>query len=274
MKLMTFSIGERVRIGEVVGDTVYALAWADTMRQMVRRGLIASRAYERFPVDQVTVHAPLMPGKIVAIGLNYADHARETGREAPPRPLIFAKYPSAVIGKGTPITWKTAITNQVDYEGELGVIIGRRAKDVPEADALNYVFGYTIANDVSARDLQHGTDSQWTRGKSLDTFCPLGPMLVTRDEVENPQALGITTRVNGEVMQQGTTADMIFSVAHLIAYCSANFTLEPGDLILTGTPAGVGAARDPQRFLNDGDTVSITIDGLGELVNPCRRIDG
>lgn len=274
MKLMSFSVGGRTRIGELIDDTVYSLSWADTMRQMVRRGLIASRAYERFPLSKVVVHAPINPGKIIAIGLNYADHARETGKEPPEKPMIFAKFPSAIIGQGDAITWKTSITQEVDFEGELAVVIGKRAKEVSEENALDYVMGYTIANDVSARDLQHGTDSQWTRGKSLDTFCPLGPVIVTKDEIENPQSLTIKTTVSGEVMQNGNTSDMIFSVAKLIAYCSANFTLEAGDILLTGTPAGVGRGRTPPRYLGDGDTVSISIDGIGELTNPCRRIDG
>lgn len=274
MKLMSFSVGGRTRIGELIGETVYSLSWTDTMRQMLRRGLVASRAYERFPLSQVTVHAPLNPSKIVAIGLNYADHARETGMEPPERPLIFAKYPSAIIGQGETIRWRTSLTNEVDYEGELAVVIGKRAKDVSEEQALDYVVGYTIANDVSARDLQHGTDSQWTRGKSLDTFCPVGPVIVTKDEIENPQSLSIKTSINGEVMQDGNTRDMIFSVAQLVAYCSASFTLEAGDILLTGTPAGVGRGRTPPRYLGTGDTVSITIEGIGELHNPCQPIDG
>lgn len=273
MKLLSFNAGGRNRIGELVGDTVYSLNWTDTMRQMLRRGLTASRAYERFSVDKVDIHAPLNPGKIVCIGLNYADHARETGREAPDRPLIFAKYPSAVIGQGEAIRWKPSITNAVDYEGELAVVIGKRAKDVSEADAMNYVMGYTIANDVSARDLQHGSDSQWTRGKSLDTFCPLGPVIVTKDEIANPQELSIKTTVNGETMQDGNTRDMVFTIPKLIAYISDNFTLEPGDLILTGTPAGVGHGKQPPRYLQAGDTVSITIEGIGELHNPCQPLE-
>lgn len=273
MKLVTFSVNGRSRIGEIVEDTVYTLAWQDTMRQMIRRGMTAGRAYERFPLERVTIEPPLHPGKIIGIGLNYADHAKETGKEPPKEPIIFAKFPSAVIGPNVAIEWRKSITSQVDYEGELGVIIGRRARNVSEEDALRYVFGYTIANDVSARDLQKGKDVQWTRGKSLDTFCPLGPILVTRDEIADPQALTIKTTLNGELVQDGTTADMIFSIATLIAYCSRSFTLEPGDLLLTGTPAGVGFARTPPRFLADGDVVSIAIEGLGELTNPCRVIE-
>ncbi|MBW4437556.1 MAG: fumarylacetoacetate hydrolase family protein [Pleurocapsa minor GSE-CHR-MK-17-07R] len=272
MKLVTFSVkgSGRVRIGEIIDDTVYSLAWTEDMRQMVRRGIVASRAYERFPLAEVTLHAPLMPSKIIAIGLNYADHAKETGAKTPTAPLIFAKFPSAIIASGETIQWHSDITSEVDYEAELAVVIGKRARNVSEENALDYVFGYTCANDVSARDLQKKIDAQWTRGKSLDTFCPLGPIIVTKDEVPDPQALKVRCLVNGDVMQDGTTADMIFSVRHLIAYCSKMFTLEPGDIILTGTPAGVGAGKKPPVFLKDGDTVTVSVEGIGELTNPCK----
>ncbi|KXK24848.1 MAG: fumarylacetoacetate hydrolase family protein [Chloroflexi bacterium OLB15] len=273
MKLLTFTVNGRTRIGELVGDTVYALAWQDNMRQMIRRGIVANRAYERFPLDAVKVEAPLIPSKIICIGLNYADHAKETGAELPKAPVIFAKFPSAIIAQGEQIKWKSEVTSKVDWEAELVVVIGKVAKDVSEEDALNYVFGYTVGNDVSARDLQKTIDVQWTRGKSLDTFAPLGPVIVTRDEIEDPQALKVTCKVNDTVMQDGTTADMIFNVKQLVSYCSQMFTLQPGDLIMTGTPAGVGAGRKPARFLKDGDTVTITIEGVGELSNQCVVIE-
>jgi 2-keto-4-pentenoate hydratase/2-oxohepta-3-ene-1,7-dioic acid hydratase in catechol pathway len=273
MKLITFSVEGRARIGEVVGDTVYALSWTDSMRQMVRRNLVAGRAYERFPLNLVTVHAPLMPNKILAIGLNYADHAKETGKQPPANPLIFAKLTSAVIGPEQPIRWRESITKQVDYEAELAVIIGRRAKDVPEDAAMNHVFGYTCANDVSARDIQTGPDVQWTRAKGLDTFCPLGPWIVTADEIADPHALKIRSTVNGETMQDGTTADLIFRIPALIAYLSKHITLEPGDVILTGTPAGVGFGRKPPVYLKDGDTVIVSVEGIGELTNTCKIIE-
>lgn len=225
------------------------------------------------PLEDVTLHAPFRPRMIIAIGKNYADHASEMQSEAPDAPLIFAVFPSAVIGPNEAIMWRTSITQAVDWEGELGVVIGKQAKDIREADALDYVFGYTIANDVTARDLQKRIDKQWTRGKSLDTFCPLGPSVVTRADIPDPQALTITTRVNGEVVQQGSTSDMIFSVAYLVSYCSRMFTLQAGDLILTGTPSGVGAGRTPPVYLQDGDTVTITIDPIGSLTNPCRTLD-
>ena len=223
------------------------------------------------PLDALTLLAPVpRPGKVVAIGLNYHAHAAEQKVEPPKAPLIFAKFPSAVIGHGETITWDPALTSQVDYEAELAVVIGRRARNVTEAEALEYVLGYTCANDVSARDLQFG-DRQWVRGKSLDTFGPLGPWVVTSDEIPDPQRLAISATVSGERLQEGTTADMIFSLAEIVAHCARAFTLEPGDVILTGTPAGVGVWRDPQRFLRDGDEVVIEIEGIGRLANPCRE---
>lgn len=270
MKLITFSVDGRARIGEVVDDTVYALAWTDNMRQMVRRNLVAGRAYERFALDKVTLHAPLAPGKILAIGLNYADHARETGKKPPENPLIFAKLTSAVIGPNQPITWRESITRAVDYEAELAVVMGRRTKDVPENEAMSHIFGYTCANDVSARDIQNGPDVQWTRGKGLDTFCPLGPWIVTADELTDPNALGVRSTVNGETMQDGSTAELIFKIPALIAYISKHITLEPGDIILTGTPAGVGHGKKPPVYLKDGDVVTVSIDGIGELTNSCK----
>lgn len=269
MKLVTFSHGGRSRVGELVGNTIHPLAWNDTMTRMLRRGVIAGRTYEQIPLERVTIEAPLIPGKIIAIGLNYADHARETGKEPPDKPLIFAKFPSAVIGPNQTITWRTSITQEVDYEAELAVVIGKRGVDIREADAMQYVFGYTAANDVSARDLQIRIDSQWTRGKSLNTFCPLGPVLVTRDEIPDPHNLSIRSILNGEVMQDGNTGDMIFKIPYLIAYLSRHFTLEPGDIILTGTPAGVGRAKNPPRYLTTGDTITVQIERIGELSNPC-----
>jgi 2-keto-4-pentenoate hydratase/2-oxohepta-3-ene-1,7-dioic acid hydratase in catechol pathway len=270
MKLVTFTTGSRTRIGQLEGDTIYALAWADSMRQMIRRGIVASRAYERFRTADVRIEAPLIPGKIICIGLNYADHAKETGAELPKAPVIFAKFPSAVIATGDAIEWRTSVTTKVDYEAELGVIIGKRARNVSEDDALDYVFGYTCGNDISARDLQKTVDVQWTRGKSLDTFCPLGPAIVTRDEISDVQNLKVQCEVNGELLQNGTTADMIFGVRTLVSYCSEMFTLEPGDLIMTGTPAGVGMGFKPPKYLKDGDTVKVIVENVGELVNTCR----
>jgi len=208
------------------------------------------------------------PGKIVCVGLNYRDHAEEQGTEMPGAPLLFAKWPNALIGPGEPIVIPR-VSKQVDYEAELGVVIGERVRGVSEENALDSVRGYICLNDVSARDLQF-SDGQWTRGKSADTFCPVGPRLVPTAEVPDPQALGIRCFLNGEVMQDSTTANMIFTIAEIIAYTSATMTLEPGDLIATGTPAGVGVFRDPPVLLKDGDEVTIEIDELGALTNPVQ----
>jgi 2-keto-4-pentenoate hydratase/2-oxohepta-3-ene-1,7-dioic acid hydratase in catechol pathway len=206
------------------------------------------------------------PSKIVCVGLNYRDHAEEQGVALPEAPLLFAKWPNALIGPGEPIVLPAA-AREVDYEAELGVVIGTAAKGVDAADALDHVRGYLPLNDVSARDLQFA-DKQWTRGKSPDTFCPIGPRLVPREEVEDPQALAIRCTVNGETLQDSSTSLMIFSVAEIIAYVSEVITLEPGDLIATGTPAGVGVFRDPKVLLKDGDEVTVEIEGLGALTNP------
>ena len=208
------------------------------------------------------------PGKIVCVGLNYRDHAVESGMEIPERPLVFAKWPNALIGPGEPIVLP-AQAKEVDYEAELGAVIGTRARRVGVDDALDHVAGYICANEVSARDIQFA-DGQWTRGKSFDTFCPVGP-IVPADEVPDPQALGIRCVLNGEVVQDSSTAQMIFTVAEVIAFISDGITLEPGDLILTGTPAGVGWVQKPPVFLADGDEVTIEIDGVGSLTNPVRR---
>jgi len=205
------------------------------------------------------------PGKIVCVGLNYRDHAEEQGAELPAAPLLFAKWTTALVGPGEPIVIPP-IVGKADYEAELGVVIGERVKGVSKENAFEAVRGYLCANDVSARDLQFG-DGQWTRGKSPDTFCPVGPM-TPRDEVSDPHALRIRAIVSGEVLQDSTTANLIFGIDEVIAYASQTTTLEPGDLILTGTPAGVGVFRDPQRLLQPGDEVTIEIDGLTSLTNP------
>jgi len=207
------------------------------------------------------------PGKIICVGLNYRDHAEESGMEIPKWPLLFAKWPSSVIGPGSPIVLPHQAT-QVDWEAELGVVIGKRAQRVPEAEALDYVAGYCCANEVSARDIQFA-DGQWTRGKSFDTFCPVGA-LTPATEVPDPQALGIRCLLNGNVMQSSSTGQMVFTVAEVIAFVSDGITLEPGDLILTGTPPGVGLGQKPPLYLKDGDEVTVEIDGLAPLTNPVQ----
>jgi 5-carboxymethyl-2-hydroxymuconate isomerase len=228
------------------------------------------REHVRRPMAGMTLMAPVgRVGKIVAIGKNYREHALEEGVEAAEIPVMFAKFPSAIVGPGTEIHWRTSDTGQVDWEAELAVVIGRTARDVPVASALDHVLGYTCLNDVSARDLQFG-DGQWTRGKSLDTFCPMGPWLVTSDEIPDPQALRIRLLVDGECLQDASTGQMLHGVAELIAFCSTFMTLDRGDVLATGTPAGVGAFRSPPRFLADGEEVVVEIERIGRLSNRCR----
>jgi 2-keto-4-pentenoate hydratase/2-oxohepta-3-ene-1,7-dioic acid hydratase in catechol pathway len=229
-------------------------------------------AAEGTPLSRLELLAPVpRPGKIVAIGRNYADHVAEDGSVPPAAPLVFAKFPSSVVGPGADICWDPELTAQVDYEAELAVVIGRRARRVTEADALEYVLGYTCVNDVSARDLQFG-DGQWVRGKSLDTFCPMGPSVVTVDELGGADDLAISCDINDERLQDARTSDMFFGVRAIISHCSQAFTLEPGDVIATGTPGGVGIFRNPPRLLADGDTVTVAIEGIGALVNTCRTV--
>ena len=207
------------------------------------------------------------PGKIICLGLNYRDHAEETGQEIPGAPMWFAKFANSLTGSSQPIVLPATHAEYVDYEAELALVIGRTAKSVVTEEALSYLAGAMPFNDVSARDLQL-QNPLWTSGKAIDTFAPCGPALVTLDEIDDLGALQLRTRINGEVLQRGTTANLIFGPADLIAWLSRTITLLPGDIIATGTPAGVGAAQG--RFLRDGDTVEIEIDGLGTLVNPVR----
>jgi 2-keto-4-pentenoate hydratase/2-oxohepta-3-ene-1,7-dioic acid hydratase in catechol pathway len=206
------------------------------------------------------------PGKIICVGLNYRDHAEEQGVDLPTAPLLFAKWNNTLSGPGEPIVIPPIVT-KTDYEAELGVLIGSRVSKVSAENALEAVAGYTCVNDVSARDLQFA-DGQWSRGKSPDTYCPVGPHLFPRDEISDPQKLAIRAILNGETMQDSTTANMVFGVAEIIAYVTQTITLEPGDLIATGTPAGVGAFRDPKVFMQPGDEITIEIEGLGSLTNP------
>jgi 2-keto-4-pentenoate hydratase/2-oxohepta-3-ene-1,7-dioic acid hydratase in catechol pathway len=287
VRLCSYRDGDELRLGIVATGRVLPASELDahaapTMTDLLAGGddalarleEAAQASAERIaadgqPLDALELAAPVpRPGKVVAIGLNYHAHAEEQGIEAPAEPLIFAKFPSAVVGHGATVSWDEALTSRVDYEAELAVVIGRRARHVSEAEALDHVLGYTCANDITARDLQRG-DGQWVRGKSLDTFCPLGPLLVTRRDLADPQALAVRCRVNGELLQDGSTRDMIFPVRRLVAHCSRAFTLEPGDVILTGTPPGVGFARRPPRYLADGDEVEVEVEGIGRLRNRC-----
>lgn len=220
-----------------------------------------------FALDDVRLLAPVpRPSKLICIGLNYRDHAEETNLPIPSVPTVFVKFPTAVIGPGEAIVLPKASTRP-DYEAELAFVIGKGGRHIPAEAWRDHVFGYTILNDVSARDVQMAT-SQWTMGKSFDTFAPMGPYLVTADEVPDPQALDIRLTLNGELMQSSNTRNLIFGVPELVEYLSSVFTLEPGDVISTGTPAGVGFARKPPVYLREGDQVEIGVQGLGELHNP------
>jgi len=211
------------------------------------------------------------PGKVVAIGLNYRDHAEELGLEIPLVPLMFAKFSTSVVGDGATIEWDPGLTDDVDLEVELAIVIGRRARRVGEETALDHVLGYTCLNDVTARDLQF-SDGQYVRSKSLDTFCPIGPAVVTRDELADPGNLALRSYRNGEIMQDSSTSNLIFSVAYLVSFCSQAFTLEPGDVIATGTPGGIGYFREPRISMRDGDVMAVEIEGIGRLTNPCHEV--
>lgn len=268
MKLLSYSANGEDRVGILDGERIRRVD-VPNMISLIESGSRATSAGDYDALFQVKILPPLRPGKILAIGRNYLEHARELNNEVPSEPLVFAVMPSAVIGDGDVIEWESELTSQVDWEGELAVIIGKTARRVSREDALDCVFGYTVANDVSARDLQT-RDKQWARAKGLDTFCPIGPCIVTADEITDPQDLAIVTMVDGIEKQNGSTANMIFNVRVLIEFLSRAFTLNPGDMILTGTPAGVGKAMKPPQFLGEGNIVSVEIDGIGRLTNTCR----
>jgi 2-keto-4-pentenoate hydratase/2-oxohepta-3-ene-1,7-dioic acid hydratase in catechol pathway len=262
------------RLLGAVDETLDALRRALDERLVAPKGALAADVpTPRHDLARLRLLPPVpRPSKIVAVGRNYHEHAAEEGQMAPADPIVFTKFPNALVGDGADIVWRAAYTSQVDYEAELAGVVGRQARDVPVERALEHVLGYTCCNDVSARDLQFG-DGQWVRGKSLDTFCPLGPWIVTTDEIPDPGALRIRCLVNDEVVQDASTAAMVHGVAELIAFCSRFMTLEPGDVIATGTPAGVGVFRQPPRFLGGGDEVVVEIEGIGRLTNRCRIVD-
>ncbi|HWR15720.1 MAG TPA: fumarylacetoacetate hydrolase family protein [Terriglobales bacterium] len=290
MKLATFMADGPARLGVVLNDKIIDLAELaslggldgsrfTSMIEVLRTGEALDRArslsqntsllgkIRGVRLDSVRLLSPVPnPGKIIAVGLNYLDHCVEQGIDPPAAPLLFAKFPNSVTGPYDPIIIPEE-DPEVDYEVELGVVIGRRAKRVSEADALRYVAGYLVLNDVSARKWQFA-DKQWTRGKSCDTFAPMGPWLTTADEVPQPENLAVFTRVNGQTLQDSSTKNLIFGVSRLISYISASITLEPGDVIATGTPPGVGVFRKPPIYLKPGDVVETGIEKLGVLKNP------
>ena len=307
MKLAQFKTKDSAqqRLGILIGDVVcdvaelaravksaggnppdWLLAVTDTL-EVIRRGSSALEAISSLlgrsqalggggqstalELDSIEFLPAVYPSKILAIGRNYAEHAAEGGAELPKAPLLFNKLPNALSAHNAPIVLPI-ISEQVDFEAELAVIIGRTARRVREAEALEYIFGYSLINDVSARDLQFG-DGQWTRGKSLDTFAPLGPFIATRDEIEDVQTLKIEGVLNGEVMQSSNTSKMIFQVAYLVSYLSQGITLQPGDVIASGTPDGVGIFRKPPVLLKAGDVFEVKIEKVGTLRNPVVGAD-
>jgi 2-keto-4-pentenoate hydratase/2-oxohepta-3-ene-1,7-dioic acid hydratase in catechol pathway len=241
----------------------------DLLRDILASGAAVGDlpAMRALPAEDVRWLAPVVaPEKIIAVGLNYVDHASEVELELPKAPLLFPKLANTIIGPEEPIRFDDGYSTQVDYEAELAVVVGRTMRRIEPETALDHVFGYTLANDVSARDAQF-SDGQWFRGKNFDTFCPIGPAIVTADEIPDPQSLSLQARVNGLLLQDDTTASMIFGVAELLSYASRYMTLVPGDLILTGTPSGIGFARSPQIFLRKGDRVEVSSDTIGVLGN-------
>jgi 2-keto-4-pentenoate hydratase/2-oxohepta-3-ene-1,7-dioic acid hydratase in catechol pathway len=279
MRLITYDDGRGARPGSLVGENVVPLAERVAARSV--RGLLETLGPEDLaalaeqaagldpvPLSSVRLLAPVPdPQKIICLGLNYRDHARESGQEPPAAPMWFAKFANSLIGSGETVVLPAAHPDYVDYEAELAVVVGRQAHRVQPGAALAHVAGAMSFNDVTARDLQF-QNPLWTAGKAIDTFAPCGPALVTLDEIADIQALGLRTRINGELLQEGTTAEQIFGVAEVVAWLSRTMTLLPGDIIATGTPAGIGATKG--RFLRGGDQVEVEVDGLGTVSNPVR----
>jgi 2-keto-4-pentenoate hydratase/2-oxohepta-3-ene-1,7-dioic acid hydratase in catechol pathway len=287
MKLLTFAVGGKARPGVLRDDRVIDLAAAglpagpngglleiarggDAMLKKVAKVLKDAKA-KSYELAKVKVLPPIrQPSKIIAVGLNYIDHCKEANLPVPTEPVLFSKFPTSICGPYDELSWPSGVTREVDYEVELGVVIGKKARDVEEAAALEYVMGYTVVNDVSARDLQFLGAKQWDRGKSLDTFCPYGPYIVTRDEIPDPHVLQVRTVLNGKEMQNSNTKNLIFNVNKIIAYASQGTTLLPGDLIPTGTPFGVGFSRKPPVFLKDGDVCECEVEKVGSIRNKIR----
>jgi 2-keto-4-pentenoate hydratase/2-oxohepta-3-ene-1,7-dioic acid hydratase in catechol pathway len=287
VKLVTFS-REGPRAGALIGDRVLDIGAADpllpsSIDKILRRGLMpqvknlvdnaSELGREHFlPAGSIELYPPVLaPGKVVCLGLNYEKHAAEQGREPPPRPMLFSKAQTALNGPYNDIVIRPGVEN-VDAEAELAVVIGREGTMIDEEDAAGYIAGFMVFNDVSARKIQR-EDRQWFRGKGFDTFAPCGPCLVTPEGIGEHSGLSITQRLNGEIMQRSTTADMIFGVEAVIAFISSGMTLMPGDIIATGTPEGVGVFRDPPLFLKDGDIVEIEIERIGRLRNRVRVME-
>lgn len=278
MRFVTFQRHEYTEPGVLVGEEIASIRGAgfEDLLSVITGGPVALERVQAWlestpwgdivKARDVKLRAPFRPPKIICVGLNYREHARESKMEVPEVPTVFAKFPTAVIGPDEPIVLPKN-SSKPDYEAELAFVIGRGGRHIPAGRWRECVFGYTNFNDVSARDYQMRT-SQWMIGKCFDTFAPMGPAIVTADEVPDPHALKIGTVINGEVLQDHTTSDLIFKIPDLIAFLSSVFTLEPGDVVTTGTPAGVGFSYEPPRWLKPGDEVTVRVEGLGELRNP------
>jgi len=272
MRIAQFYHENRLHLGSIEGDTLIPIDFNGDMLEFITTRPPLRSSGSPIPLDHVSF-APVVsrPTKIIGIGLNYLDHVRESKGEIPELPKVFAKFPSSLLAHNDQITWDPKITSKVDFEAELAVIIGKKAHQCAESEAMETAFGYTCANDVSARELQFG-DGQWVRGKSLDTFCPLGPWIITSEEIPDPHSLTITCSLNGQIMQDSHTGLMIFKLPQLISFLSKHFSLLPGDVILTGTPHGVGAFRNPPVYLKHGDEVVVEIEKVGRLVNTCQTL--
>ena len=273
MKIAQFYDNSIIRLGLIQSDSIVPVDFNGDMIAFIKSGQRPETGGSAISLNEIRLAPPITrPSKIIAIGLNYRDHAEESKGKIPEVPLIFAKFPNSIVGHNDEIVWDMNVTQKVDFEAELAVVIGKEVYNCTETEASEAVFGYTCGNDVSARDLQFG-DGQWVRGKSLDTFCPIGPWIVTPEDIPDPHSLKIRCRLNGQLMQDSNTNMILFKVPTLISFFSRHFTLLPGDIILTGTPHGVGAFRDPSVYMKDGDEVTVDIEGIGRLVNRCRVRD-
>jgi 2-keto-4-pentenoate hydratase/2-oxohepta-3-ene-1,7-dioic acid hydratase in catechol pathway len=279
-RIATFWAAGAERMGFIEGDEILEMSDVERDRWIglgldgweIHRRRATGASGARWPLADVRLLAPVSrPSKVLCVGRNYVEHAAEMGAEVAEEPIFFAKLPSAIIGPNDIIRLPAAAPRRVDYEAELAVVIGKKGREIPAGDAMGFVLGYTVANDVTARDWQvKKPGGQWMLGKSFDTFLPLGPWLVTADEVGEVGRLRVTCSISGEPVQDDTVDHMIFSIPELIAYVSRVATLEPGDLLLTGTPAGTGSSKAPPRWLGDGDVLETAIDGIGALANPVR----
>ncbi|MDD2707760.1 MAG: fumarylacetoacetate hydrolase family protein [Verrucomicrobiae bacterium] len=259
MKIARFETGGKIHFGQLEGEVLHLLQ-GEPWKKVERTG-------EKIFLKQARLLAPVLPPDIIAIGANYRKHVEESGMKIPSAPLVFLKATSSLAGPGDAVVLPAMAPGEVDFEAELAIVIGRECRRVGEKEALGFVWGYTCANDISARDCQLKLDSQWARGKSFDTFCPLGPWIETELD---PDAAGISLTLNGQTLQSSNTGDMIFNCARLVSYCSQICTLRPGTVILTGTPQGVGFARKPPVFLKPGDTMEVVVEGIGALCNSAK----